>query len=71
MWNEDAARDAVRAFTPAHLGEGGALIFDETGQLKKGTATAGAGSQYTGTAGRIENAIVAVYTSTPRRPDTP
>lgn len=39
------------------------MIFDETGQLKKGTATAGTGRQYTGTAGCIENAIVAVYTT--------
>jgi SRSO17 transposase len=63
VWDEDAARDAVRAFTAAHLGDGGTMIFDETGQLKKGTATAGTGRQYTGTAGRIENAIVAVYTT--------
>jgi hypothetical protein len=32
-----------------------------TGDLKKGTATAGVQRQYTGTAGRIENAQVAVY----------
>ena len=51
----------VRAFVARHLGDGGVLIFDETGDLKKGTATAGTGRQYTGTAGRIENAIVAVY----------
>jgi SRSO17 transposase len=63
VWDEDAARDMVRLFTAAHLGEGGTMIFDETGQLKKGTATAGAGRQYTGTAGRIENAVVAVYTT--------
>ena len=31
------------------------------GDLKKGTATAGVQRQYTGTAGRIENAQVAVY----------
>ena len=61
----DAARDAVRAFLARHLGaDGGVLIFDETGQAKKGTATAGVGRQYTGTAGRIENAIVAVYATT-------
>ena len=35
--------------------------LDETGDLKKGTATAGVQRQYTGTAGRIENAQVAVY----------
>jgi SRSO17 transposase len=36
---------------------------DETGDLKKGTATAGVQRQYTGTAGRTENAQVAVYLS--------
>ncbi|MBR7825202.1 IS701 family transposase [Actinospica sp. MGRD01-02] len=61
VWDEDEVRDAVRSFVACHLGEGGVLIFDETGDLKKGTATAGAGRQYTGTAGRIENAVVAVY----------
>jgi SRSO17 transposase len=61
VWDEDAVRDAVRAFVARHLGEGGVLIFDETGDLKKGQATAGTGRQYTGTAGRIENALVAVY----------
>ena len=61
VWDEDAVRDAVRSFVARHLGDGGVLIFDETGDLKKGQATAGTGRQYTGTAGRIENAIVAVY----------
>ncbi len=36
-------------------------MVDETGDVKKGTATAGVQRQYTGTAGRIENAQVAVY----------
>lgn len=62
VWDEDAARDRVRAFVASHLGaHGGVLVFDETGQLKKGTATAACGRQYSGTAGRIENVIVAVY----------
>ncbi len=37
------------------------LVVDETGDLKKGTGTVGVQRQYTGTAGRIENAQVAVY----------
>ncbi|ALO12402.1 Transposase [Streptomyces venezuelae] len=37
------------------------LVIDETGDLKKGTGTVGVQRQYTGTAGRIENAQVAVY----------
>jgi len=37
------------------------LVVDETGDVKKGTATAGVQRQYAGTAGRVENAQVAVY----------
>jgi SRSO17 transposase len=37
------------------------LVIDETGDLKKGTATVGVQRQYTGTAGKIDNAQVAVY----------
>ena len=35
--------------------------MDETGDVKKGTVTVGVQRQYTGTAGRVENAQVAVY----------
>jgi SRSO17 transposase len=63
-WDEDVARDVVRSFLARHLGaEGGVLIFDETGQAKKGEATAAVGRQYSGTMGRVENVIVAVYTT--------
>jgi hypothetical protein len=52
----------VRGYVIEHLGDPGAvLVIDETGDVKKGTATAGVQRQYTGTAGRIENALVAVY----------
>jgi SRSO17 transposase len=37
------------------------LIVDETGDVKKGTHSVGVQRQYTGTAGRVENAQVAVY----------
>ncbi|WP_370415290.1 transposase [Streptomyces fradiae] len=61
---EDTARDMVRAFLTRHLGaDGGVLIFDETGQAKKGTKTAALGRRYSGTMGRVENVIVAVYTT--------
>jgi SRSO17 transposase len=61
-WDADGVRDEVRAFVIEHLGDAEAvLVADETGDLKKGTATAGVQRQYTGTAGRIENAQVAVY----------
>jgi SRSO17 transposase len=37
------------------------LIVDETGDVKKGSCSVGVQRQYTGTAGRIENAQVAVF----------
>jgi SRSO17 transposase len=62
VWDHDAVRDDVRAYVVEHLGDPGAvLVVDETGDLKKGTTTVGVQRQYTGTAGRIENAQVAVY----------
>jgi SRSO17 transposase len=58
----DGLRDDLRGYVAAHLGDPGAvLVVDETGDVKKGTATAGVQRQYTGTAGRVENAQVAVY----------
>jgi SRSO17 transposase len=62
VWDEDGVRDDLRAYLVEHLGDPGAvLVIDETGDLKKGTTTVGVQRQYTGTAGRIENAQVAVY----------
>ncbi len=61
-WDTDGVRDDLRDFVVDHLGDAEAvLVFDETGDVKKGTATVGAQRQYTGTAGRVENAQVAVY----------
>lgn len=61
-WDADSVRDDVRDYVVDAFGESaGVLIVDETGDLKKGTATVGVQRQYTGTAGRIENAQVAVY----------
>jgi SRSO17 transposase len=58
----DAVRDDVREYVLEHLhDEGAVLVVDETGDVKKGTHTVGVQRQYTGTAGRIENAQVAVY----------
>src|SRR6266540_2080651 len=62
VWDADALRDDVRAYLVEHLGDPEAvLVIDETGDLKDGTATVGTQRQYTGTAGRVENAQVAVY----------
>jgi SRSO17 transposase len=51
-WDADGVRDDLRGYVTGHLGDPGAvLVVDETGDLKKGTATAGVQRQYTGTAG--------------------
>ncbi|MFD6280613.1 IS701 family transposase [Streptomyces sp. NPDC060209] len=58
----DAVRDDLRAYAAEHLGtDGSVLVVDETGFLKKGQLSAGVQRQYTGTAGRIENAQVGVF----------
>lgn len=58
----DGLRDDLRSYVVAHLGDPAAvLVVDETGDVKKGTMTVAVQRQYTGTAGRIENAQVAVY----------
>jgi SRSO17 transposase len=62
VWDADAVRDDLRGYVAGAFGDpGGILVVDETGDVKKGTATVGVQRQYTGTAGRIENAQVAVY----------
>ncbi|WP_274536492.1 IS701 family transposase [Pseudofrankia sp. BMG5.36] len=62
VWDADEVRDDLRSYVVERLGTGGAvLVVDETGDLKKGSHTVGVQRQYTGTAGRIENAQVAVY----------
>ena len=61
-WDTDGVRDDLRDYVIGALGDSdGVLVVDETGDLKKGTHTVGVQRQYTGTAGRIENAQVAVY----------
>ncbi len=62
QWDADAVRDDLQAYVTEHLGDAGAvLVLDETGFLKKGAKSAGVQRQYTGTAGRIENAQVGVF----------
>jgi SRSO17 transposase len=62
VWDEHAVRDDVRDYLVDYLGDPGAvLVVDETGDLKKGTHTVGVQRQYTGTAGKVDNAQVAVY----------
>lgn len=61
-WEAGQVRDHVRAYVVEHLRDDQAvLVVDGTGDVKKGTDTVGAQRPYTGTAGRIENAQVAVH----------
>jgi SRSO17 transposase len=47
-WDADAVRDDVRSYVAEHLGSPDAvLVVDETGDLKKGTTSAGVQRQYT------------------------
>ncbi|WP_349262087.1 IS701 family transposase [Actinocrinis sp.] len=62
VWDADVVRDDVRDLVVEHLGTSGVvLVVDETGFLKKGERSIAVQCQYTGTAGRIENAQVAVF----------
>jgi SRSO17 transposase len=62
VWDADQVRDDVRDSVIEHLGDPAAVaVIDETGDCKKGRATVGVQRQYTGTAGKIDNAQVAVY----------
>jgi len=64
VWNADDVRDEIIRYARSHLlatDEGGVLIVDETGFLKKGDKSAGVQRQYSGTAGRIENCQIGVF----------
>jgi SRSO17 transposase len=62
VWDEHAVRDDIREYLVDHLGDPAAvLVIDETGELKKAARTVGVGRQDTGTAGKVDNAQVAVY----------
>lgn len=62
-WDANALRDDLREYVVEHLGDAksGVLILDETGFLKKGKGSVGVARQYTGTAGKRENAQVGVF----------
>ena len=63
-WDADTVRDETLRYAYEHLlanDEGGVLIVDETGFLKKGDKSVGVQRQYSGTAGRIENCQIGVF----------
>lgn len=62
VWDADTVRDDLRRYVADQLGDPcGVLVIDDTGDLKKGNRSVGVQRQYTGTAGRIENAQVGVF----------
>lgn len=62
VWDTEGLAADLRDYVVEHLGDAQAvLVVDETGDVKKGTATVGVAPQYTGTAGRVVNAQVGVY----------
>ncbi|HLH67518.1 MAG TPA: IS701 family transposase [Candidatus Dormibacteraeota bacterium] len=68
-WDVDAARDRLQAFVRETFGDPeGIGVLDETGFLKKGTASVGVQRQRWGTAGKVENCQIGVFLSyaTPR-----
>jgi SRSO17 transposase len=61
-WDADEARDLVCAYAMEHFADPrGVLIADPTGFAKKGTKSAGAQRQYSGTLGRIDNCQIGVF----------
>jgi SRSO17 transposase len=61
-WDPDLVRDDLGTYVVEHLGDPAAiLVVDETGVVKKGTASAGVAKQYVGCVGKIENAQVGVF----------
>ena len=62
QWDAEKVRDDLRAYVVEQLGSDKAvLVVDETGFLKKGDHSVGVKRQYSGTAGRIENAQIGVF----------
>jgi len=63
-WNADALRDIVREYALETLSDPDAvLVIDETGFLKQGKASCGVARQYTGSAGKITNCQIGVFTT--------
>lgn len=63
-WDADALRDIVRDYVLETLSDPDAvLVIDETGFLKQGKASCGVSRQYTGSAGKITNCQIGVFTA--------
>ena len=63
-WEADVLRDIVRDYALETLADRDAvLVIDETGFLKQGKASCGVARQYTGSAGKITNCQIGVFTA--------
>jgi SRSO17 transposase len=61
-WDPDLVRDDLRDYVVEHLSDpASVLVVDETGFLKKGTASVGVQRQYSGTAGKVDNCQLGVF----------
>lgn len=61
-WNENNMISKYRSFVNDDLGSpDGALIFDESGFVKKGQDSIGVARQYCGTIGKVDNCQVGVF----------
>lgn len=61
-WEADEVRDDLHAYVAEHLGaDNGVLIIDDTGFVKKDTASAVVRRHHSGTAGRTENCWIGVF----------
>lgn len=62
QWDDNNILSKYRSFVNDDLGRSeGALIFDESGFLKKGQDSVGVARQYCGTAGKVDNCQVGVF----------
>ncbi|MGD0231530.1 MAG: transposase, partial [Syntrophorhabdales bacterium] len=63
-WNDKDVISIYSSMVGEDMGDpDGALIFDESGFVKKGNDSAGVARQYCGTIGKVENCQVGVFAS--------
>ena len=61
-WDDEKILYKYRSFVNEDIGDpDGAIIFDETGFVKKGDDSIGVGRQYCGTVGKVDNCQVGVF----------